>query len=512
MTAPSWNGGDSSAGSGAARRPPFPARHRGGPGALPVRAEPRPVREVPSNAAPTAAGIYTRISEDRNAEMLGVKRQLQDCEAYAALKGWPIAERYCDDDVSAYSGKPRPEYQRLLADIRAGYINGVVVWHLDRLHRSPKELEEFIEVCEAARVRHLATVTGDVDLSTHDGRFQARILGAVARKESDDKSRRATRKHLEIAQAGRWAGGRRPYGYTDDRQLVPEEVEIIREAARRLTAGETLMSVARDFNARGIPTARGKKWSGHTLKQIVIHPRLAGHRTLHERVVGRAVWEAILSEQDSQRLRSMLTDPARTLTRSARRYLLSSLLYCRLCGAKLVSRPSRRQPAYVCATGPGFFGCGKISILATPIEEFVTEAVLYRLDSPALERALQDQPDANREAAELEVAIATDQAQLEELIGFWSDKKIESAEYFVARKRITDRLTALRARFARLDRHSSARRLAGQSERLRRQWPDLNLHQRRAIITAVLDRMIVGTAVRGLNRFDPARVEPIWRV
>jgi site-specific DNA recombinase len=444
--------------------------------------------------------------------MLGVNRQLQDCEAYAALKGWQVAERYCDDDFSAYSGKPRPEYQRMLADLKSRRIDGVVVWHLDRLHRSPKELEEFIEICDAAGVRHLATVTGDVDLSTHDGRFHARILGAVSRKESDDKSRRATRKHLEIAQSGRWAGGRRPYGFSDDRQLVPEEVEVIREAARRLAAGETLWSVAGDFNARGIPTARGAKWSGQSLKGIVIHPRLAGHRTLHERIVAPGVWDAVLTEQESQRLRSVLTDPARTLTRSARRYLLSSLLVCGLCDAKLVSRPSRHRPAYVCAKGPGFFGCGRISILAAPLESFVTEAVLFRLDSPELARAIKHQPDANREAAELELAIATDQAKLEELAGFWADGKIESPEYFVARKRITDRLNALRARFGRIDRHGSVRRLAGEADRLRGQWADLNLHQRRALITTLLDHIVVSPARHGGHSFDPSRLEPIWRL
>jgi DNA invertase Pin-like site-specific DNA recombinase len=460
---------------------------------------------------PTAAGIYARISEDRNGEMLGITRQVTDCDAYAALKGWPVVEHYCDDDFSAYSGKPRPAYRRLLEDIGTRRIDAVVVWHLDRLHRNPKELEEFFEVCDAAKVSHIATVTGDIDLSSHDGKFQARILGAVARKESDDKSRRSTRKHLEIAQAGRWAGGRRPYGYTNDREVIPEEAEVIREAARRLLAGETLWSVTSDFNLRNIATARGKKWSGHTLKHIVIHPRIAGHRALKDRIVAPAVWDAILSDKDFQSLRSLLTDDARRTSRSARRYLLSSLLRCRLCNAKLISRPSHGQPAHACASGPGFFGCGKISIVAAPLEAFIAEAVLFRLDSPALTRALQHQPDSADEFAELEIAIATDQAKTEELAGFWADGKIESAEYFVARKRITDRLTSLRARFHRLDRHSAARRLAGQSENLRRQWAQLNLHQRRGILTAVLDHVVVGPALHG-SRFDPSRLQPVWRV
>ena len=158
------------------------------------------------------AGIYARISSDREGDGLGVGRQLEDCEQLAERRGWQVVDRYVDDDVSAYKGHSRAEYARLLDDLRAHVLDGVVVWHLDRLHRQPKELEEFFEVCDAAGVRDLASVTGDTDLGSNDGRFTARILGAVARKESDDKSRRIRRKHLELAQAGQLSGGgSRPY-------------------------------------------------------------------------------------------------------------------------------------------------------------------------------------------------------------------------------------------------------------------------------------------------------------
>jgi site-specific DNA recombinase len=272
------------------------------------------------------------------------------------------------------------------------------------------------------------------------------------------------------------------------------------------------MSVAKDFNHRGIPTVRGARWSCQVLKNIVISPRLAGLRTLKGRVVGPAVWEAILTEEESQRLRSLLTDPARRTTRSARRYLLSSLLRCQVCGAKLVSRPIRRRPAYVCSTGTGFAGCGGVSILAEPLESFVTEAVLYRLDSPALSRALARRPDRTREVGDLEIEIAHDQAKLEELAGFWADGKIESGEYFVARKRITDRLAASRARFNRLDRSKSLRTLIDQSAELRQRWSGLNLHQKRAVITTILDHVVVGPATRGGHRFQTERLHPVWRV
>ena len=111
--------------------------------------------------------------------------------------------------VSAYKGRVRSAYRRLLGDLRAGSIDGVIIYHLDRLHRQPRELEEFFDVCLAAGVDDLATVTGRINLADPDGQFQARILGAVAKKESDDKSRRIRRKHEELAAAGRVSGGGR---------------------------------------------------------------------------------------------------------------------------------------------------------------------------------------------------------------------------------------------------------------------------------------------------------------
>src|SRR5450756_1379502 len=178
---------------------------------------------------PAAAAIYARISSDPEGTMLGVTRQVTDCRALAERRGWHVADTYIDDDVSAYKGKPRPQYRRMLDDMRAGAVDAVVVWHLDRLHRNPKELEEFFEVCDAARVSALASVSGVTDLSTDDGRLMARIMGAVARKESDDKSRRITRKHLEMAQAGRLVrNSTRPFGYRDDwRTPEPTELSLI---------------------------------------------------------------------------------------------------------------------------------------------------------------------------------------------------------------------------------------------------------------------------------------------
>src|ERR1044072_1976488 len=96
----------------------------------------------------TRAVIYCRISQDRTGAGLGVDRQREDCEALAERNGWDVVEVYVDNDVRAYSGKERKGDQRMLDALDQGPATAVIVWHTDRLHRSPLELENYINLCE----------------------------------------------------------------------------------------------------------------------------------------------------------------------------------------------------------------------------------------------------------------------------------------------------------------------------------------------------------------------------
>src|SRR5215210_5689355 len=336
-------------------------------------------------------GIYARISSDRNGDQLGVRRQVEDCRRLAERCGYEVGGCYVDDDVSAWSGKERPQCERLLDDLRGGAIGGVLVWHLDRLTRHPRELESFIDLCEQLRVE-LGCVTGEVNLGTHIGRLTARMLGGLARYESDHKSERIRRKHEELALGGKVSGGgSRPYGYEPDkRRLRPAEAAIVQECARRFRAGESLRSIAGDLNARAIPAATGGRWSTQTLRRMLDSPRIAGQRAHHGEIVASAEWEAIISPAESAEIRARLADPGRRTNKSVRRYLLGGLLVCSRCGERLVARPrSGGLRRYACAKGPGFSGCGKTYINADDVERFVAAVVLHRLDSPELQAALE---------------------------------------------------------------------------------------------------------------------------
>ena len=159
--------------------------------------------QVKTQTKPTRPAAYLRQSKD---DQLGIDRQRELTLELCTRKGWPVPAIYEDNDASASNGKTRDALRDLLADIRAGKVDAVVVAQLDRLHRRPIELEHFIDLADEKHIA-LACVSGDVDLATDDGRFMARVIGAVARKEMERKSWRRSR---PPSSAPRWAssGGR----------------------------------------------------------------------------------------------------------------------------------------------------------------------------------------------------------------------------------------------------------------------------------------------------------------
>ena len=74
-----------------------------------------------------------------------------------------MATVFADNDVSAYSGKPRPGYRDMLAALERGAATAVLTWHTDRLRRSPAELEDHVTVCER---RGVLTHTAQAGLPT----------------------------------------------------------------------------------------------------------------------------------------------------------------------------------------------------------------------------------------------------------------------------------------------------------------------------------------------------------
>lgn len=476
----------------------------------------------------TAAGIYVRISQDREGAGLGVARQEQDCRELAKRLGWDVVDVYSDNDMSAYSGKPRRNYQRLMGDVRTGRISSIIAWHTDRLHRHPRELEEFISLLEAHRVQVHTVKAGELDLSTPSGRMVARQLGAVARYESEHKSERVRRKLEEKAKAGEIiVGGHRAFGYTriyagtgPGRKIVrdelnAEEAAVIRECVRRVLAGASLRSVTRWLNEdRKIPTSTGKPWSQASLRTTLRAGRLAGLVEHRGQLVGDAEWEPVISRAEHERVRAVL-DGHHRFGHTVRRHYLTGLVFCSDCAehdgpAMQVSR-HRDNWTYQCPP-KSLGGCRGRAINVPQLEKMLRKYVIARASDPAILRELaQAEHRTDTRAEALMAQVEADERRLAQLAPQLSDgdDDVDLLEVVAAVRRIRRRIRDTRAEIGELLGMSPS--ISALLPDLADRWDEIDLEARRAVTEVFVERVLIAPAVPGRNFFDPARVDVVPR-
>lgn len=330
----------------------------------------------------TTVAIYTRLSSDPTGAQTATGRQLAGCRAFAALREWDVGPVYEDVDLSAYDrGVVRPDYQRLLSDVRAARVDGIVAWKLDRLVRRPLEFEALWSACEKSGV-FLASAMEPIDTSTDMGLALVRVLVAFASLESATIGVRLRSKNKERADLGQPHTGAPCYGYKRGwKELHPEQAARIREAAAEVLAGASLHSIAARWNAEGVKPLRTTHWTSQALRHLLTAHRLTGERVHRGEVVGPGNWPAVLDAETGARLRELLLDPRRrTSFPKAERSLLSGVMRCGKCGATLFAGIDyrSRRPMYVCPAPPT--GCSGISVGLDSSVAVVVRQLLDRFD------------------------------------------------------------------------------------------------------------------------------------
>lgn len=371
------------------------------------------------------------MSEDREGGGLGVDRQREDCEDLAQELGVTIVRVYTDNDLSAYSGKPRPGYQQMLDDLRAGLYGTVLAWHTDRLHRRPAELEEYIDVCEPRNVQTRTVKAGALDLTTATGRWQARQLGAMARYEVERMIERQRRARDQKVQRGEWSGGPRPYGWeADGITPVPEEIGVIREAAEAILAGASIRSVAAGLNQRKLYSSTGAHWDGSTLRRMLHRPRNAGILQHRGEEAGPSKWDAALDEPTWRSLCAVLDDPARIPTASnVRKHLGSGLYRCGVCGETLTSFSKG-------AGNPAKYKCRKNNCVLRDLvllDKWVIWSLLGRLKEPDAGELLTRQESDGPDLKAAQAALTKARENLDELAAAFGAGEIDMQEWRIAR-------------------------------------------------------------------------------
>lgn len=456
-----------------------------------------------TNKTKHRAAIYARISEDRAGEAAGVDRQLAACRAEIEARGWTAAGEYVDNDVSAYSGKRRPAYERLLADAAAGNFDTVVVWAADRLYRRIADLERLVDALAGIDIDALHS--GDVDLSTADGRMVARVLGSVGQHESEKKGERVAAAYQDRISRGDFGGGVRRLGYLRGmRQLHPKESAYLRDAYHGIAAGESLYKWVKEAEHRGIVgSAKGRPITSQVLKDALLRPANAGLVAYKgELLDAKSKAPTIVDEQLWRQVRAILTDPGRRTSPGPKpTTLLSGIARCGVCGEPVRgSQRSHGVLTYRCVRA-----C--VSRRRRRLDPVVTDAVLDYLEANAdalrAEAAAATAVDLGPERAE----AGRIRSQLEALSDLLAAGELELADYTTSTRKLRDRLAAIEADLA----SSSPRPVtAGALDDIRARWDELSLSDQRAIVSECVESVVV-TPVPAGSRTWGLGVEILWK-
>lgn len=372
---------------------------------------------------------YLRLTVDPQGNKIGYEVQRKAIKAWAEATGQSIGAWYQDKDLTAADlSVERPDFERMLADVKAGQWGGIAVWRLDRLVRLSREFERVNAVTEDARAYILSL---DPLLSTKDdmGKFVMRILVMMAEMEiAAMRARQLGHQRLKAESGAVKRGGTRPFGfegpqYSGDGRLlnegrvfvahVPEEAALIREAARRFAyEGESMADIVRDWASRTPPvlSSTGQIWNTTSLYKSISSPRVGGFRQHETRDpetgtkrmdMYPAVWDAILDPETWEKVRAMrkvLGERGRPNT-----YMLTGgTVLCGKCGWRMGAqlRKTDRDGGmkvgwYRCTPKLNHQiagACGSNNILVEVVDDVVIKAIEQRLaQTPGLIDAVSKQ-------------------------------------------------------------------------------------------------------------------------
>lgn len=357
--------------------------------------------------------IYTRksVSDGLERDFTTLDAQRESCESYIASQkneGWICLPEKYDDGGFTGANTDRPALQRLMTDIKAGKINAIIVYKVDRLSRSLLDFAELLSTFEEHGVTFVS-VTQHFNTQNSMGRLTLNILLSFAQFEREIISERTRDKMGAAKRKGKWVGGRPPLGYNIDKEkhklvINPKEAEIVRKIFDMYIEKRSLTSVTMIMNDLGFTTKQhasetGKKFGGiqfrsNGLQQLLRKPLYIG-KILYQGEIYPGEHEAIISEETFQKAQSILVEnrPDWKMAKKTKHVgLLTGLLRCKACNCAMyfsynIKASKYRYHYYLCmnASKRGYKICPTRLLSAQKIEQKIVELLRTLTPLPKLD-------------------------------------------------------------------------------------------------------------------------------
>jgi site-specific DNA recombinase len=351
-----------------------------------------------SSPSPLRCAIYTRKSteEGLEQEFNSLDAQREAAEAFVLSQrreGWIALPDLYDDGGFTGANMDRPALTRLLHAVQTGELDCVVVYKVDRLSRSLLDFTRMLSIFEKHKVSFVA-VTQQFNTSTSLGRLTLNILLSFAQFERELIGERTRDKMSAARGKGKWVGGCPVLGYDVDpgggRLIVnEEEAKRVRAIFALFEKHRSALLTLAEIERRGW---RLKSWTPKTgqfraggpfalnsLRRLLTNILYTG-AVRHKGQPYPGEHAAIITSDTWKRVQALIAHPAvpaEGRSRNKHQALLSGLLYCECCRARMVytyaKKKNHKYPYYLClnAQRKGWAACPSRSVSAPAIEESV---------------------------------------------------------------------------------------------------------------------------------------------
>jgi DNA invertase Pin-like site-specific DNA recombinase len=479
------------------------------------------------------------IEEAAEEERKAIIKQKEDLRFLAEKHGRTVVW-YEDHRLSAFKRNvKREDFLRMLSDLKAERIAGVLAYDIDRFARQPRDLEKYIDVYEdfaEKKKKRLIfdTLSGqNFDLTTSDGRFSARLYVSIANKSSEDTSRRIKRDNKYRAEKGRYHGGAHPYGWMEDDRGKADPVakELVNKAMDMYIAGDKNATITQYFLDQGVinkDTRKPYTWAG--VKSIILRPRNAGIRIYLGEVQYDAEgayvmgpWEALCSVEKHEAVMGAKKEREKQHPRNYTaydqkvtvKYFLSRICRCGRCGYPMVGKPvwvrgkKTGSFAYNCnksSTNPD--ACGKMGVTGPRVDDLIKKLIWNVVEKSTKEKQVPEKVHSDW-TPEKEARLAEVEQEIKDIKVLWEAKKVKAVIYMTTLDDLeTEKkdLRALRAYSA----PAAVRAIT--PELLRVGWDGMSMERQRIVARTVLTAVVIHPARDGKKggAFDPTRIEPLF--
>jgi DNA invertase Pin-like site-specific DNA recombinase len=262
---------------------------------------------------PQRCAIYTRKSTEHNLDLAfnSLDAQREACEAYIksqAHEGWRLIFDRFDDGGLSGASLERPALQGLLAAVRAGQIDVIVVYKVDRLTRSLADFAKLVELFDRHGVSFVS-VTQSFNTTTSMGRLTLNVLLSFAQFEREVIGERVKDKIAASKRKGLWVGGPIPLGYQSENKklvMVEQEAALVRHIYQRYLELGSIGLLVEDLARCGIKTRKGGAFTVGPIAHILKNRFYIGEvvyrgttsRGEHPPLIDKALFKAVQAKLD----------------------------------------------------------------------------------------------------------------------------------------------------------------------------------------------------------------------